>query len=143
MGKLNLLHHKSWHVYSKENQEKVKKDEKEHERRKEEGQARIIKAEQEARLENLRLKNAKDAKDARDAKDEHVNLFKELEKSHGSAVLIDQKDVEQKQWEDKHTMYLGETRDGKKEAPWYNEAYSSLLSTNLTSATSDGQKRYI
>jgi hypothetical protein len=36
MGKLNLLHHKSWHVYSEKNVSRVRRDEIEEERRLEE-----------------------------------------------------------------------------------------------------------
>lgn len=139
-----MLHHKSWHVYSKDNQEKVRKDEKDAARLEGEKEARIVKADQEARLERLRQKKESSAEaEAVNDKEEHVNLFKDLEKCHGNAdILVDQKAIEQKQWEDKYTMYLGETKDGKKDVPWYNESQSASRSqSSLKPSESDEQKR--
>ncbi|KAI9205796.1 uncharacterized protein BJ171DRAFT_499622 [Polychytrium aggregatum] len=54
MGKLNILQHKSWHVYSRENQERVRRDEENARIEEEEKQRRIDQAEQEVRLKILR-----------------------------------------------------------------------------------------
>ena len=73
MGKLNLLHHKSWHVYSKENRERVRKDEEAAVKEENGKKERVIKAEQEARLEKLR--DASSArKNASESDSLHLNL---------------------------------------------------------------------
>ncbi|KAG1077185.1 hypothetical protein G6F42_025018 [Rhizopus arrhizus] len=51
---MNILHHKSWHVYNKDNIERVRKDEAEAEAEAKKKQDRVILAESEARLELLR-----------------------------------------------------------------------------------------
>jgi hypothetical protein len=113
MGKLNLLHHKTWHVYSKANRDKVKKDEEKFEAKERESEQRTIKVEQEVRISNLRSKKETITETG------HINLFAEEEKSDGLQLSKTEKELDQKKWEDKHTMYLGETKDGKKESPWY------------------------
>lgn len=154
MGKLNLLHHKSWHVYSKDNREKVRKDEEAAEKIEKGKQDRIEKAEQERRIEQLRSSRRDrgaliDEKDESANQNQHINLFHDLEKIAGSVVLVNDKAEEQKKWEDKHTMYLGETKDGKKDAPWYNgESSRGILPRSLADATTatadeiDEKKRF-
>ena len=147
MGKLNLLHHKSWHVYSKDNREKVRKDEEAAEKIEKGKQDRIVKAEQERRIEQLRSSRRERGGELIDEKNEsanthkHINLFHDLEKNAGSVVLVNEKAEEQKNWGDKHTMYLGETKDGKKDAPWYNGESSrgmpKSLGNAITTATAD------
>ncbi|CAO3689338.1 unnamed protein product [Rhizopus microsporus] len=72
---MNILHHKSYHVYNKKNIEKVRKDEEAAAAKEKEKQKRIELAESEARLELLR-KRANE-QDKTDTPIEHVNLFKD------------------------------------------------------------------
>ncbi|KAI8902048.1 hypothetical protein BC833DRAFT_574858 [Globomyces pollinis-pini] len=116
MGKLNLLHHKSWHVYNKDNRNRVIEDEKQAAEEELQAKLRITRADQEARLARLRSNaNINDS----DKPLTHVNLFVDDEK-YQSSTLIDEKKIAQKAKEDKHTWFLGETQDGKKETPWYS-----------------------
>jgi hypothetical protein len=143
MGKLNLLHHKSWHVYSKENRERVRKDEEAAAKEEQDKKERVIKAEQEARLGKLREASSR-RKEAPENENihihEHVNLFKDLEKHHDSFTIVDQKAIDQKKWEDHHTMFLGETKAGKKDLPWYNTTGGSL-EMDTSRDKGDSQKR--
>jgi hypothetical protein len=127
MGKLNILHHKEWHVYSKVNRDKVKEDEKNQAEQEAETQRRLDQIESERRLSKLREKaklsqdrpNRKDARKQQEPEQRHINFFQEAEKYKDSEIVVDEKTLEQKKYEDKHTWYLGETRDGKKDRPWY------------------------
>ena len=71
---------------------------------------------------------------------EAVNLFKDLEKHHDSFTIVDQKAIDQKKWEDHHTMFLGETKAGKKDLPWYNTTGGSL-EMDTSRDKGDSQKR--
>ena len=57
MPKLNILKHKSFHVWNKDNLEKVAKDEREDEKKQEDKRQRALEAQKEKRLEILRLKS--------------------------------------------------------------------------------------
>ena len=103
---LHLLHHKSWHVYNKENIERVHRDQENARRKEEEQEMRMNAADQERRLAQLRgnaygddyklpapsdpverppnaisVPSVKDIGQSRRgiAKSKHVNLFEELE----------------------------------------------------------------
>ncbi|KAJ1674547.1 SURP and G-patch domain-containing protein 1 [Spiromyces aspiralis] len=67
MGQLNILHHKSWHVYNRENRAKVKTDEEQAQRKHEHAEQQRIQAEREYRLEILR-KRARERQNAPDPK---------------------------------------------------------------------------
>ncbi|KAJ3181109.1 hypothetical protein HDU85_003814 [Gaertneriomyces sp. JEL0708] len=143
MGKLNILQHKSWHVYSEANRERVRKDE-EAAREKDEAQReRSLQAEREARLQLLRARkktaagtettsiervevavNAVGQDDVGSSKPARFSLFEPEEKKAKAALsqaaeAEAQKRLKKKEYEDKFTWYLGETKDGKKEKPWY------------------------
>ncbi|KAI8647273.1 hypothetical protein BD408DRAFT_408899 [Parasitella parasitica] len=121
---MNILHHKSWHVYNKDNIERVRKDEAEAETEAKKKQDRVILAESEARLEllrkraNARLPLVDDAKEVN--RIEHVNLFSDLEdkqnvNSNNPDYEAEQKAKDEK-WERQITMYLNK---GTEEDPWY------------------------
>ncbi|KAI8324350.1 hypothetical protein GQ54DRAFT_309268 [Martensiomyces pterosporus] len=57
MGKLNILPQKSWHVYSKANRERVRRDEEQARNEQEENAGRARKAEAEYRISRLRGKD--------------------------------------------------------------------------------------
>jgi len=54
MGKLNILHHKSWHVYKRDNRERVLKDEQEHSQKLEKQEETRKREEREERISKLR-----------------------------------------------------------------------------------------
>ncbi|KAJ3276827.1 hypothetical protein HDV01_002882 [Terramyces sp. JEL0728] len=136
MGKLNISHHKSWHVYSKDNINKVKADEKKAAEEEQLRQDRILKADQEAKKKLLR----DNAGLRTEEKVQRVHLFEEEEKLHGFEKAIDDKQLDQKVKEDKHTWFLGETRDGKKDTPWYAE---KDYGKELREKAADPAKMYI
>ncbi|CAO0796811.1 unnamed protein product [Mucor circinelloides] len=121
---MNILHHKSWHVYNKDNIERVRKDEAEAEAEAKKKQDRVILAESEARLELLRKRanaNLPAIQDKQDAnRVEHVNLFQDIEDKHNANSNNPEHEAEQKakdeKWEKQITMYLDK---GTEKAPWY------------------------
>ncbi|KAI8883470.1 hypothetical protein K501DRAFT_323479 [Backusella circina FSU 941] len=119
---MNILPHKSWHVYNKKNIEKVRKDEdkaKEEERAK---QARVTLAESEARLAILRKRAEERRLTSEPAvKYEHVNLFQDVEKATNEERDAEEKEKNDK-WERQITMYLDKDKD---DAPWYAGSKSS------------------
>ncbi|KAJ8324901.1 hypothetical protein QVD99_000196 [Batrachochytrium dendrobatidis] len=136
MGKLNLLPHKSWNVYSQKNIEKVRQDERQAELKGESKHQRATKAEQEIRLETLRaraISRSGITNTVTELSNDHKEPFgssshhrtdsdhrKSKPLHHTTNQELDaEKLAEKKKWERKLTVYLGETRDGKKETPWY------------------------
>ncbi|GAN02606.1 leukocyte receptor cluster (LRC) member 1 [Mucor ambiguus] len=121
---MNILHHKSWHVYNKDNVERVRKDEAEAEAEAKKKQDRVILAESEARLDLLRKRanaNLPIVQDKQETKRiEHVNLFQDLEDKHNANSTNPDHEAEQKakdeKWEKQITMYLDK---GTEKAPWY------------------------
>lgn len=116
MGKLNLLHHKSWHVYSEKNREKVRKDEKEFDLKQAKLKKKELKIVQEENLK--RLREAAHGPSATD-REGHVRLFEEEELLEKSKILPTEKELDAKKFQDRYTMYLGETKEGKKDDVWY------------------------
>ncbi|KND04860.1 uncharacterized protein SPPG_00559 [Spizellomyces punctatus DAOM BR117] len=145
MGKLNILQHKSWHVYNEVNQERVRKDEEAARIEEEKKKERALQADREARLALLRSKSrgrigsshaevldvapnevstALSLPDTEERHIGHVNLFEEAEreargKGGKNPEYEAEKRAKEKKEADKFTWYLGETKDGKKETPWY------------------------
>ncbi|KAI9470955.1 MAG: hypothetical protein EXX96DRAFT_654009 [Benjaminiella poitrasii] len=123
---MNILHHKSWHVYNKTNIERVRKDEAEAEAEAKKKQERALLAESEARLNLLRkraearLLDEGDTSIIQHQKVEHVNLFKDLADKSNNEEHEDEKNEKDKKWERQITMYLdkGTTKDGE---PWYTK----------------------
>ncbi|KAJ3179661.1 Leukocyte receptor cluster member 1 [Geranomyces variabilis] len=145
MGKLNLLHHKSWHVYNEANRARVRADEEAARLADAKKQEPALHADQEARLTQLRRKAASrriaeegsvpslEPSPATATREEpvhsgHILLFSDAEAASRSIGL--QKNprreaesaAKAKAEADKFTWYLGETLDGKKAKPWYAAA---------------------
>ncbi|KAJ3019767.1 hypothetical protein HKX48_001783 [Thoreauomyces humboldtii] len=149
MGKLNLLQHKSWHVYNEVNRERVRKDEEEARREEAKKAIPAQKADADSRLTQLR-KNARLRSGAHQVGEGstsvvplvtqtasaaeaphvgHINLFEDAERAFmqsqtkGGGGKNAEAEAErlgkEKTEADQYTWYLGETRDGKKETPWY------------------------
>jgi hypothetical protein len=106
MPKLNILHHKDWHVYTKTNRDKVKEDERKAAKIETEKQEKITKIEQERRLNELRRKAQKEHGITK-KKVEKFRLFEEEEKYGKSEIVEDEKAIQQKKKEDLHTWFLG------------------------------------
>jgi hypothetical protein len=121
MGKLNLLHHKDWHVYSKDNRERVLKDEKKAMEDEVATQARAIQADQERRIHQLR--KTKQQKKLPDKNNDNINLFADYEKR---VVAMDKlKDEDKKadeiKWEAQFTTYLVKPEDSVNASKWYTD----------------------
>ncbi|KAJ1332119.1 hypothetical protein BSLG_008938 [Batrachochytrium salamandrivorans] len=123
MGKLNLLPHKS-----QKNIDQVRRDEAEAEKAGESKHQRVALAEQESRLEVLRGKAKARQRSSITDPDALAQLL-EAEAGPASGSSLYQPSgsshrktkAEMDKWEKKMTVYLGETRDGHKETPWYTE----------------------
>lgn len=138
---MNILPHKSWHVRTKKNIERVRRDEAKAAEEEEERQRRIALAEQETRTELLR-KKAKSQRaikglDISDTDVEHVtleapapthiNFFSEIEKEERQNLAKNaeheaEKKAEKEKWERKIGLltYLGESAvESQVTPPWY------------------------
>ncbi|KAI7903451.1 uncharacterized protein BX663DRAFT_551184 [Cokeromyces recurvatus] len=120
---MNILHHKSWHVYNKANIERVRKDEAEAEAEAKKKQERALLAESEARLTLLRKKAESKLlqqgdNTADDQKIQHVNLFQDLENKGNNEEHEAEKNEKEKKWERQITMYLDKGAT-KEDDPWY------------------------
>lgn len=137
---MNILHHKSWHVRTKKNIEKVRRDEQKALEEQTEKARKADIAEQERRIQQLRNKfsvnqpveesNQKD-KDGQQApvipavvrsSKQHINFFQhEYDNAKNKAHALEKK-IEQETWEKKVGIltYLGGNQSGgKSELPWY------------------------
>ncbi|XP_071451012.1 leukocyte receptor cluster member 1 [Hetaerina americana] len=133
---MNILPKKRWHVRTKENIARVRKDEAEAAEREKESQRKILLAEKEARTEILR-KNARqrftDDTPEDDGKkpsssDGHVNFFEDIEKGirdYGVNVEHEKEKKEEKEKYEKsigYLTYLGQnTVEATGEVSWYNK----------------------
>ena len=93
---------------------------------------RIKQTEDEAKLSLLRSRASNVEKKK---KPEHLNLFADYDRRTDNKLVDMDKFADQKKLEDKYTVYLGETRNGKKEkTPWY-----ALQSYQLLQGTKNGE----
>ena len=148
---MNILHHKSWHVRTKKNIEKVRRDEQRALEEQTEKARKADIAEQERRIQQLRNKfsvgqsveqssqNDKDepkqrqdgqqASASRPNSKHHVNFFQhEYDNTKNKAHALEKK-IEQETWEKKVGIltYLGGNQSGgKSETPWYERLPTQL-----------------
>lgn len=106
MGKLNILHHKSWHVYKRDNRLRVQKDEENARIQEEEKLQKKLKDERDSRLTRLRETGGEQ---------ETFTLFPQ------TAPEQKKKDTKEEIKNDPWIMKLGETRNGERAEPWYSK----------------------
>jgi hypothetical protein len=133
---LHLLHHKSWHVYNKDNVERVRRDKAKAQKKEDEDEMRMNIADQERRLAQLRGNvptegpaqthpeetTSERKKDVNRVK--HVNLFEDVEKGQRAPVETNpEREIElakeKKKWEDMVTSRL--INATTEHAPWYSQ----------------------
>lgn len=122
---MNILPKKKWHVRTKENVARVLKDEENARLEGEKEQERILKAESESRLALLRTRaTTKYQGEAAAHKLEHIDLFSNLQNKTQNKGASDEKADEQKNWEMK-VGYLKQLGQGSSELavdkPWYQK----------------------
>ena len=111
MGKLNILHHKSWHVYKRENRERVLKDEAKSKEEEENKRNKKLLDEREERIEKLRQSKGQES------------AFTLFPQTSSESTQIQKSDQIQKSIkEDPFVMKLGETKSGEKSNPWYSKS---------------------
>ena len=106
MGKLNLLHHKSWHVYSAENRKRVADDEQKAQAIQDAKDAASLESQRQSRLAQLRH-----------SKEPHFQLFPELHQPNEEYVA--DRAAAKAKAEAPFVMKLGESKEGKRESVWY------------------------
>ncbi|KAG5637598.1 hypothetical protein H0H81_003989 [Sphagnurus paluster] len=146
MGKLNIAHHKSYHPYRRDNIEKVRRDEEEARQKEAKEEGRMMLADSEARIDQLRERAGvieKSSKKRR--KDEdldkiiaegsstrgavlpttggHINFFEDLEHTNIAAAIKATKKAEPAETE-KGVPLAPSAKDLK---PWYSERRSEAL----------------
>ncbi|KAL1930273.1 hypothetical protein VTP01DRAFT_1427 [Rhizomucor pusillus] len=126
---MNILPHKSWHVYNKKNIEKVKRDEAKAREEEEAKAKRAAQAESEARLNLLRERarsrlelEGASSNLVRSEAPKHVNLFEDIEKNRDTQneEYIAEKKAKDEKLERQLTMYLD--KGVKDQVPWYSKA---------------------
>lgn len=121
---MNILPKKKWHVRTKENMARVRRDEAEAAKKEESRLERVKLAEQERRLQKLRSTTTDDVKEDSTKKDpssstvepstsKHINFFEELEQQERKNMTSDNKDY---QAEKKAEQHAWESKMGKKKA---------------------------
>ena len=127
MGKTNILQHKSWHVYSEKNRERVRRDEEKAKQEEEKKAQRALAAEQEARLDHLRANCSSSTADGYSDRKLKQHALK------GNPEREAEERIAKERLESRFTMYLGGNRDGKMKAPWYATSDYGRASTKSQS----------
>ncbi|XP_054716791.1 leukocyte receptor cluster member 1 homolog [Uloborus diversus] len=140
---MNILPKKRWHVRTKQNIERVRRDEAKAAEEEKELQRRIRLAEQEARTDLLRKKAKSSTSETEHefSRDDHVNFFKELEEEGGHHGGINKEhEAEEKAQKEKFEKdiglltYLGQSSsEAKGEIPWYLKAETKDILTGTDS----------
>ncbi|KAK3805927.1 MAG: hypothetical protein J3Q66DRAFT_407479 [Benniella sp.] len=154
---MNILPHKSWHVYSQQNRERVRKDEAKAAEEEKKEQDRSIAAEREYRLAALRQRAQKRLTDSQygetseadpissehgppTAEDtestavvrQHVNFWSDLEQQdtkskQGNAEYEAEVKAKQEKWDRTIAMHLDTGIKGK--SPWYTKQHAGSMGT--------------
>lgn len=125
MGKLNILHHKTWHVYSKANREIVERDERQAQQERQVRTERNERNEREYRQQRLRQKPHQTLLQT----DGNIDLFSDLiEKEREETIkaaatnpeFMKEKQIKEDKWDEQITTYLTGRKRGKDLNPWYS-----------------------
>ncbi|KAG0236373.1 hypothetical protein B0O80DRAFT_494997 [Mortierella sp. GBAus27b] len=142
---MNILPHKSWHVYNQKNRDRVRRDEAKAEAEEKHNQERSEAAEQEHRLAVLRQRAQRrltgseygpptpdDTKISTDAK-EHVNFWSDLEQQdtkgkQGNPENEAEAKAKQEKWDRTIAMHLDTGIKGQ--SPWYTKKRDEFKGTS-------------
>ncbi|KAG5641564.1 hypothetical protein DXG03_004777 [Asterophora parasitica] len=150
MGKLNIAHHKSYHPYRRDNIEKVRRDEEEARQKEAKEEGRMMLADSEARIDQLRERAGVIEKSSRKKRrDEdldtiiaegsstrgavlpttggHINFFEDLEHNTIAAAIRATKKTEPVETE-KGVPLAPSAKDLK---PWYSERNSDKVEDTI------------
>lgn len=139
MGKLNIAHHKSYHPYRRDNIERVRRDEEEAQQKEAQEEGRMMLADSEARIDQLRERAGITGKGSKKKKKEdidkiiaegsstrtavlpttggHINFFEDLEQNAITAAVNATKKTKTSET-DKGVPLAPSAKDLK---PWYSE----------------------
>jgi len=145
---MNLLPHKSWNVWNRDNREKVESDQKTHKEEEEKKRKRSQEIEQEVRYNKLKDRAKKRKEDIGDqvldqyippqlkldsdptspAQIKHINFFEDIEKGSGPLTSVDR---DQDKEPEKKSQVRGKANDPPKPSsdfevpiPWYSKGTS-------------------
>lgn len=148
---MNLLKHKSWHVYGKDNVEKVRKDEAKANEAEKQSTERSAVADKERRLALLRQRaqekrseNNGRHDDSEEKAQDHVNLFEEEETQRKALGANAERQADAKAAKNKIDRQLAMHLDtGVKESrnPWYAQNSSSKSEKTTQDLRDDDRKR--
>ncbi|KAJ6220965.1 hypothetical protein RDWZM_006777 [Blomia tropicalis] len=156
---MNILPHKSWHVRTKQNISRVRRDEEKAKQEEETKQRRIKLAEHEARIKLLRSKSGEFSSIVRnqipnnelDVNSKHVDLFENFKDHTGpDGEREAEKKTEQEKWEVKTGIFSyldGRYKhDSSKSEEWYlqsrKERYKNDLEKDNSSKLKDDRLKY-
>lgn len=138
---MNILPHKSWHVRTKRNIERVRRDEAQARADQEETQRRVLLAEQEARTQLLRNKARSENSSTvtqhfvpGSSSPKHVNIFEGAEDSKDNKNVEHEQELKQEKekWEKKIGLLqvLASKDDEETHRPWYLMSHEVRMKLN-------------
>lgn len=136
---MNILPHKSWHVRTKKNIARVRRDEERAKKEEEENQRRINLAEHEARIDHLKKKNvsiSKSSCNASQTEKKQFNLFDDFkDKFTSDSEKSKEKKIEQESWEVRTGIFSyldGRYKydQNKNDDEWYLKSHEERMKLN-------------
>lgn len=131
---MNILPKKSWHVRTKKNIEKVRRDEREAEKREEDRLERIAIAEREARTHQLRQRTRTTSSTVTAADpDKHFSIFDGVERGLGDIRKNKEREAEERKkaedWEQKVGIltFLHRKDESESERLWYLRSHAERI----------------